>query len=294
MNKGILIFFAVVAAAIGLALMGAVFTVHQTQQALVLQFGNPVKVVTEPGLNFKIPFMQNVIYLDKRILALDAEPEEVIASDQKRLVVDSFARYRITDPLKFYQTVGTVTVARSRLASVVNSSLRRVLGTVELAAAVSGERASLMRQIADYVNQEAAGFGITIVDVRIKRADLPEANSQAIYRRMQTERQREAKEFRAQGAEQSQAIRAKADRDVTILLADAKRKSEILRGEGEGERAKIFADAYNQDPDFFALYRSLQAYREALSSGSTTMVLSPDSDFFRYFDDIAGKAKPAQ
>lgn len=294
MNKGILIALAVIVAAAGVTALGAVFTVHQTQQALVLQFGNPIKVVTEPGLNFKIPFVQDVKYLDNRVLALDAQPEEIIASDQKRLVVDTFARYRITDALEFYKTVGNVAVARSRLASVVNSSLRRVLGTVDLAATVSGERASLMRQIADFVNDEAKGFGITIVDVRIKRADLPDANSQAIYRRMQTERQREAKEFRAQGAEQAQGIRAGADRQVTILLADAQRKSDILRGDGEGQRAKIFADAYNQDAEFFALYRSLQAYREALGSGTTTMVLSPDSDFFRYFGDIAGKAKPGQ
>jgi membrane protease subunit HflC len=289
MNRNLLVILAFVVAVLGIVGFGAMFTVQQTEQALLLQFGNPVRVVTKPGLHFKIPMVQNVVYLDNRILALDAPAEEVIAADQKRLVVDSFARFRITNALKFYQTVGNVAVARQRLGSVTNSCLRRVIGTIDLVSAVSGERASLMREIADYVNIEAREFGITIVDVRIKRADLPQANSEAVFRRMQTERTREAKEFRAQGAEAAQRIRADADRQRTILLAEAKRKSEILRGEGDAERTRTFAAAYNRDPEFFALYRSLQAYREALGQGGTTMVLSPDSDFFRYFGDIGGK-----
>ncbi len=290
MNRNFLVVLAFIVVVLGFVGFGAMFTVQQTQQALVLQFGDPVRVITKPGLQFKIPFAQNVIYLDNRILALDAPAEEVIASDQKRLVVDSFARYRIVDALKFYQTVGNESVARQRLGSVVNSSLRRVLGTIDLAAAVSGERAALMRKIADFVNKEAREFGIDIIDVRIKRADLPQANSEAVYRRMQTERTREAKEFRAQGAEKSQTIRAEADKQRTILLAEAKRTSEILRGEGDAERTRTFAAAYNLDPEFFALYRSLQAYREALGKGGTTLVLSPDSDFFRYFNRIQGSS----
>ncbi len=288
MNRNLLVVLAFIVVVLGFVGFGAMFTVQQTQQALVLQFGDPVRVITKPGLQFKIPFAQNVIYLDNRILALDAPAEEVIASDQKRLVVDSFARYRIVDALKFYQTVGNEAVARQRLGSVVNSSLRRVLGTIDLAAAVSGERSALMRKIADFVNKEVQEFGIEIVDVRIKRADLPQANSEAVYRRMQTERTREAKEFRAQGAEKAQTIRAEANKQRTILLAQAKRTSEILRGEGDAKRTRIFAAAYNRDPEFFALYRSLQAYREALGKGGTTMVLSPDSDFFRYFNSIQG------
>ncbi len=295
MNKGLLVILAIIVAVGGLVGYNALFTVHQTQQALVLQFGNPVRVVTDPGLNYKVPLMQNVVYLERRILSLDARPEEVIASDKKRLVVDSIARFRISDPLKFYQTVSTTVGAQSRLNTVISSSLRRVLGRATIEDIVSGDRADQMRQIAEFVNEEAKAFGISIVDVRIKRADLPQANSQAIFARMQTEREREAKEFRAQGAEQAQQIKAAAEKEKTVILAEARRDSEILRGEGEATRTKIFADAFNQDPEFFALYRSLQAYREALGSGDTTMVLSPDSEFFRYFGDIAGqRSTPGQ
>jgi membrane protease subunit HflC len=287
---------AILVAALGIIAYSALFTVHQTQQALVLQFGKPQRVVTEPGLNYKWPFpVQEVKFFDKRVLSLDARAEEVIALDKKRLVVDSIARYRITDPLKFFQTVSTVAGAESRLSTVITSSLRRVLGRATLPDTVSGNRDDQMRQIAEFVNQEAKQFGITIVDVRIKRADLPVANSQAIYRRMQTERQRIAKETRAQGAERAQLIRATAEKDRTVMIAEAQRDAEILRGEGEGQRTKIFADAFNQDPEFFALYRSLQAYRKALGGGDTTMVLSPDSDFFQYFGDIRGLgSKPPQ
>ncbi len=280
---------AVLAVILGFLGFTSIYTLHQTQQALVLQFGEPVAVVTEPGLHFKRPLIQNVSYLDKRILDLDAPAEEVIASDQKRLVVDAFARFKITDALKFYQTVGNERVARSRLGSIINSSLRRVLGSESFATVLSGERASLMHQIRDYVNEEASDFGIDVVDVRIKRADLPEANSQAIYRRMQTERLREAAEFRAQGAEKAQRIRSRADREKTVLIAEAQKQSEILRGDGDAKAVKIFADAFGTDVDFFAFYRSMQAYRKALDQGDTTMVLSPESEFFRFFGDIAGK-----
>jgi membrane protease subunit HflC len=274
---------------------GAVFTVHQAQQALVVQLGDPRRVESEPGLKFKIPFLQSVIYIDKRILAVDSAKQEVIAADQKRLVVDTFARYRIIDPLRFYQTVFNETTARDRLSSIIESSTRRILGNVPLTTVVSGDRGELMRQIRDLVNAEATGFGIDIVDVRIRRADLPQENNDAIYRRMQTERDREAKELRAQGAEEAQRIRASADRERTVLLAEARKQSDILRGEGEAEKNRIFADAYTRDPDFFAFYRSLQAYREALHGTDTTMVLSPDSEFFRYFGDLhGGNAPPGQ
>ncbi|MCG8689643.1 MAG: protease modulator HflC [Minwuiales bacterium] len=286
MNK-LLLVLGIAVVVVGVVGLNTLFTVHQTQQALVLQFGEPKRIVQEPGLNVKIPFIQNVVYLDKRILSLDAPPEEVITSDQKRIVVDGFSRFRITDALRFYQTVGNENIARSRLAGLVNSSLRNVLGEVELLTLVSGERFSLMRQITDSVNAGASSLGIEVVDVRIKRADLPPENSQAIYRRMQTEREREAKEARARGAEEALRIRSRADRDRTVLLAEAQKQSEILRGEGDGARARIFNDAAQQNPEFYAFYRSLQAYRQSLTGDGTSMVLSPDSDFFQFFGDIS-------
>ncbi len=266
---------------------GAMYTVDQTQQALVLQFGKPVAVVTDPGLHFKTPFVQDVTYIDKRILALDAPSEEVIASDQKRLVVDAFARYRIHDPLKFYESVGNDNVARQRLETLINSNLRRVLGSVAFSAVLSGERASLMRKIRDSVNDEAQQFGLDVVDVRIKRADLPSANSEAIYSRMKSERDREAKEFRAQGAEVNQRIVSRADRNRTVLLAEAQKRADILRGEGDARAIQIFAEAFGKDVDFFQFYRSMQAYRDALKNSDTTMILSPNSEFFKYFEDVA-------
>ena len=266
------------------------FIVQEISQAIVLQFGDPKKIVTKAGLNFKLPFIQNVVYLDKRILNLDNDPEEVIAADQKRLIVDAFARFKIVDPLKFYISVGNERVARSRLSTIINSRIRGVLGTQELATLLSTDRARQMQIIQSQVNEEAKNFGITIVDVRIKRADLPPANSEAIYKRMQTEREREAKEFRAQGAEIAQKIRSTADKDVTVILAQANKKSEIMKGEGDGERNKIFANAFGRDPQFFAFYRAMQAYEKALIGGETSLVLSPDSEFFKFF----GKSvKPA-
>jgi membrane protease subunit HflC len=264
------------------------FTVNQTKQALVVRLGQPVRVITDPGLNVKVPFIDSVIYVDKRILDLEAPAQEVIASDQKRLVVDAFARYRVTDPLKFYQTVGEAGV-NPQLAILLNSALRSVLGGATLVDVVRNEREQLMTQVRTQLDHEAQQFGIKVVDVRIRRADLPEQNSQAVYQRMQTERQREAAEFRAQGSQKSQEIRARADRDVTVLLADATNQAEQIRGQGDSERNRIFADAYNRDPDFFAFYRSMQAYEKSMQHGDTRMVLKPDSDFFRFFSDPSGQ-----
>jgi|TARA_B100001540_G_scaffold250144_1_gene226053 membrane protease subunit HflC len=269
----------------------SVFIVKEINQAIVLQFGDPKRILLKPGLNFKIPFIQNVVFLDKRILNLDAPPEEVIASDQKRLIVDAFARFQIVDPLKFYISVGNERVARSRLSTIINSRIRSVLGTQRLQTLLSEDRTKQMSLIQDGVNTEAEKFGIKIVDVRIKRADLPPANSEAIYRRMQTEREREAKEFRAKGAEMAITITSTADKEVTVILADAEKKSQIMKGEGDGQRNKIFADAFGQDPEFFAFYRAMQAYEKALIGGETSLILSPDSEFFKFFGNIKAKTQ---
>ena len=266
----------------------SIFIVKEINQAIVLQFGDPKRIILKPGLNFKIPFIQNVVFLDKRILNLDAPPEEVIASDQKRLIVDAFARFQIVDPLKFYISVGNERVARSRLSTIINSRIRSVLGTQRLQTLLSADRTNQMALIQDGVNNEAGKFGIKIVDVRIKRADLPPANSEAIYRRMQTEREREAKEFRAKGAEMAITITSTADKEVTVILANAQKQSEIMKGEGDGQRNKIFADAFGKDPEFFAFYRNMQAYENALIGGETSLILSPDSEFFKFFGSIKG------
>ena len=277
-------FFIPLVVVIGIAAFQSIFIVQEINQAIVLQFGDPKKIVTKSGLNFKLPFIQNVAYLDKRVLNLDNPPEEVIAADQKRLIVDAIARFKIIDPLKFYISVGNERVARQRLATIINSRIRGVLGKQELATLLSKDRAKQMSIIQNDVNTEAQNFGIEIVDVRIKRADLPQANSEAIYARMQTERQREAKEFRAQGAEIATKIRSTADKDVTVILANAKKKSEIMKGEGDGQRNKIFADAFGKDPTFFSFYRAMQSYEKALIGGQdTSLILSPDSDFFKFF-----------
>ena len=270
-------------AVVGFTVYLALFTVKEINQAIVLQFGDPKRVIAEPGLQVKIPFIQNVVFLDRRILSLDPAPEEVIASDQKRLIVDAYARFKIVDPLKFYISVGNEMVARSRLATIINSRLRSVLGKHSLATLLSEDRTKQMAIIQDGVNAEAEKFGITIIDIRIKRADLPQANSEAIYKRMQTEREREAKQFRARGAEMAVTITSTADKEVTVLLANAKKQSEIMKGEGDGQRNKIFAEAFGKDPDFFAFYRSMQAYETALIGGDTSLILSPDSDFFKFF-----------
>ena len=267
----------------------SVFIVKEVNQAIVLQFGDPKRIIMNPGINFKIPFIQNVVFLDKRILNLDTPPEEVIASDQKRLIVDAFARFQIVDPLKFYISVGNERVARSRLSTIINSRIRSVLGTQRLQTLLSADRTNQMSLIQDGVNNEAENFGIKIVDVRIKRADLPQANSDAIYKRMQTEREREAKEFRAKGAEMAAEITANADKEVTVILANAEKSSQILKGEGDGKRNKIFADAFGRDPEFFAFYRAMQAYEKALIGGETSLILSPDSEFFKFFGNIKQK-----
>ena len=288
MKKIILPLIAVIAA----TAFFSIFIVKEVNQAIVLQFGDPKRIITKPGLNFKFPFIQNVVFLDKRILNLDAPPEEVIASDQKRLIVDAFARFQIIDPPKFYISVGNERVARSRLSTIINSRIRSVLGTQRLQTLLSEDRTKQMSLIQEGVNTEAEKFGIKIIDVRIKRADLPQANSDAIFARMQTERNREAKEFRAKGAEMAVTITSTADKEVTVILADAQKKSEIMKGEGDGQRNKIFADAFGQDPEFFAFYRAMQAYEKALIGGETSLVLSPDSEFFKFFGNVKSKANP--
>ena len=270
---------------IGFAIYLSLFVVKEINQAIVLQFGDPKKVIVKPGLQVKIPFIQNVVFLDRRILNLDAPPEEVIASDQKRLIVDAYARFKIIDPLKFYISVGDERVARSRLSTIINSRIRSVLGKQSLATLLSEDRTKQMAIIQEGVNTEAKNFGIEIIDVRIKRADLPQANSEAIFKRMQTEREREAKEFRAKGAEMAVTITSTADKEVTVLLANAKKQSEIMKGEGDGQRNRIFANAFGKDPEFFAFYRAMQAYEKALIGGDTSLILSPDSDFFKFFGD---------
>ena len=286
---GVVAVIVVVALFIGYLSM---FTVHQTRQALVVRLGDPIRTVTESGLHFKMPLIDTVIYVDNRILDLENAAQEVIASDQKRLVVDAFARYRIRNPLQFYQAVSTIEGANSRLSTLLNASLRRVLGEATLTHVVRDQREELMARVREQVDREAAALGIQVVDVRIRRADLPEQNSQAVYQRMQTERQRQAAEFRAQGSQMSQETRARADRDVTVLIAEETARAEQTRGEGDAERNRIFAEAYGKDPGFFAFYRSMQAYETGLRANDTRLVLRPDSEFFRYFADPAGKTAP--
>jgi membrane protease subunit HflC len=283
----------IVLVALGVVAYSSLFTVNQTHQALVLRFGDPVKVISEPGLAYKWPFIDNVVYVDKRILDLETPPQEIIASDQKRLVVDAFARYKIMNPLRYYQTLGSIQGANSQLGTLLNAGLRRVLGEATFTHVVRDDRAVLMSRIREALDRDAQSYGIQVVDVRIRRADLPEQNSQAVYQRMQTERQREAAEFRALGAQRAQEIRSRADRDVTVLVADATARAEQLRGEGDAERNRIFAEAFSRDQDFFSFYRSMQAYEAGLRHNDTRMLLKPDSEFFRYFGDPAGKQTPA-
>jgi modulator of FtsH protease HflC len=283
---------AVIAVVALIVAWSALFTVYQTEQALVVRLGKVVRVVNEPGLHVKVPFIDSVIAIDKRILDLEAPPQEVIASDQKRLVVDAFARYRITDPLRFYQTLGSQSAADSQLNILLNSALRSVLGGASFIQVVRDERAELMARITALIDHEAANYGIQVVDARIRRADLPEQNSEAVYKRMQTARQREAAEYRAEGQQQAQEIRAKADRQVTVLIAEANSKGQQIRGEGDATRNKIFADAFSQDPGFFAFYRSMQAYENGLKPSDTRFLLKPDSNFFRYFNNPSGKFPP--
>ena len=268
--------------------LNSLFTMNERQQGLVLQFGEPKRVIQSSGLHFKLPLIQNVVRYDIRILEYDLPIEEIIAVDKKRMLVDSFTRFKIVDPLEFYKTVGTESSVRNRLNSNVISSLRRIVGRVTLEELLSEERSKIMEDIRQEVNSEASRFGIEIVDVRIRRADLPEANSQAIYERMISERVREAKEFRAKGSEVAQKIRAEADKDKTVILAEATKKSEILRGKGESEAVNIYADAFEKDPDFYSFYRSMQAYGKVLGEDGTTMILSPDSEFLEFCNNSKG------
>ncbi len=289
MSRNKLTILGIVIIVLGIVAFSSMFTVHQTKQVLLLQFGKPIRVIKEPGLNFKLPFVQNVIEYEKRVLEVDPPAESLLLSDQKRVVVDAFARYRIADPLRFFQAIQTEQRARTRLAPVINSSLRRVLGNVTLLTVLSDERKRIMVDIHSEVNEVARRFGMEVVDVRLRRADLPEQAAQAIYARMRSEREREAREARAQGFEKAQQIRAAADRERTVLIAEAQKESEFTRGEGDRTAVKIYADAYSRDPEFYRFWRSMQAYRNALSSEDTTMVLSPDSEFFRYFGSFGGK-----
>ena len=266
----------------------SLFFVEQRVQSLILQFGEPIRVIKEPGLNFKIPLAQNIVKFDKRILLFDNSAEEIIAADKKRLIVDAFVRYKIIDPLKFYQTVRFEAALNNRLGSVVNNSLRAVLGKVPLEAVISDRRELLMQEVSELVSARATQFGISIEEVRIKKADLPSENSEAIYRRMQTERQQEAAQIRAVGNEKARFITAESEKQKTVLLAEAQRDSDILRGEGDAQKNRILGKAFNQDPDFFAFYRAMQAYSKALTEGDTTMVLSPKSDFFEFFGNAEG------
>ena len=266
----------------------SLFIVKQTEQALVLQFGDPIRVIKKPGLKVKIPLIQNAIFYDTRVLDFDAEVEEVILSDQKRLLVDAFIRYKITNPLKFYQSVGNENGFKARVGGILSGSLRRVLGSDPLEVVLSVDRSQLMEKIKEEIDNEAVNFGVKMVDVRIKRAHLPKANSEAIFARMRAEREKEARQFRAEGSEESQRIKSKADKEKTVIIAEANKESQTVRGEGDGESVKIYANTFKKDEDFFSFYRSMEAYKKAFED-EPTLILSPDSDFFKYFDNKSGK-----
>ena len=291
--RAFLAFLMVVLGIAAAAVYLSFFVVHQNEQALVLEFGKPIRVVEHPGANWKIPLVQTVEYFDKRILDLETKPQEITASDQKRLIVDAFARYKITDPLKFYQTVRDELGVRRTLGSIMDSSLRRVLGGSSFQELVRDKREDLMKRIATQVNEEGKELGLEVVDVRIKRADLPPQNSKSVFDRMRAERQREAADWRGQGTGESNRIRATADRETTIIKAEATRKSELLRGDGDAERNRIFAEAYGKDIDFFRFYRNMQALEAGIKPG-TRMLLSPDSEFLRYLTNPNGGARPKQ
>ena len=288
MNK-LLIIGGVILFIVGVVASSSLFIVEQTQQAIVLFFGKPQKTIQDPGLYFKIPFGEEVVYYDKRVLDLDPPKERMILADQKRLDVDSYARYRIVDPLLFYQTTRRVTEVSGKMSPIINSSLRAVLGNETLLEILSGKRAEIMVDIQKAVNDSVKRFGMEIVEVRVRRADYPEETRSNIDNRMKSEREREAKEFRARGFEMAEGIRADAGKQKIVLLAQAQKKAETLRGEGDGLAIKIYADAFGRDPEFFAFYRSMQAYKKSMDSQDTTMVLSPNSDFFRFFGDITGR-----
>ena len=277
----------------GLILFGifsSFFTVNQTQQALVLQFGEPKRIIQDPGLAFKLPFIQDAVFYESRVLSLiPQDAEEVILADQKRIQIDAYARYRIEDPLLFFQTVRNELGARARLESIIDSSVRRVLGSETLASILTGERENINGSIRDEVNASVDSLGIEIIDVRLRRADYPESTSQNIFNRMKSEREREAKEFRATGDEEAQKIRADAEKTRTVIVAEAKREAQEVRGQGDSNAIRIYADSFGQDPEFFSFYRSMEAYRKSIGESGTSMVLSPNSSFFRYFKDKDGK-----
>ncbi len=291
--RGFLAFLVILIGLAAVTVYFSAYIVHQTEQALVLRFGEPKRVVKDPGLKWRWPVIDQVEIYDKRILDLDTAPQEAIARDQKRLVVDAFARYKIVDPLKFYQTLRYQEGVRSRLGPIIESSLRQVLGSASFEDIVRNKREELMKRIARQVNQEGEEFGLQVIDVRMKRADLPEQNSKAVFDRMRAERQREAAEFRAEGAAAANRIKATADRQATVIKAEAARTGEETRGQGDAERNRIYADAYTRDPDFFEFYRSMQAYEKGLNSKDTRLLLSPDSAFFKYFTDPSGGSQPA-
>ena len=277
---------AIVVILLGVVISATLFTVDEKEQVIVMQFGNPKDVIQEPGLHFKLPFIQNVQYYEKRVLNLDPPSESVLLTDQKRVLVDTFARYRIENPLRFFQTMRSVPNANQRLSAIINASTRGVLGNATLASVLSKDRTPILQEIQEQVNSQAANFGIAILDVRLRRADLPDETVQSVYARMRSEREREAAEFRAQGEELSQRIKASADRETTVIIAEAKRESEILRGQGEGARTTVLNNAYGQDANFFNFYRSMQAYEASLANDSTYLVLSPDSEFFDFFKSV--------
>ena len=285
-----IIILGIIAAAIGVSLSSALFTVEQTQQAIVMQFGDPKRVIREAGLHVKVPFVQDAVYYDKRVLDLDPPTEEVILADRKRIMVDAFARYKIVDPLRFFQAVRTEAIFRDRVGKILNSGVRNALARYPLVDVLSEKREEIMASITSIMTEDAQNFGIEVVDVRIGRTDLPPDISDNVYDRMRSEREREANQLRAEGEELKIKIVADADKQKTILLADANRTSKILVGEGDGERNRILGNAFGQDPEFFAFYRSMKAYRSALTGSDTSMVLSPDSDFFRFFGDQLGKS----
>ena len=279
----------VVIVVLGLVGLGSVYTVHQREQAIVLRLGQPNRVIEEPGLKFKIPFfVEDVVFFDKRVLDFDAKDEEVPTRDQKQLVVDAFARYRITHPLKFFQSVQNEFGMELRLNNLINANLRAIFGEVTLATLLTTQRASLMNTIANRVAEQAKEFGIDVIDVRIRRVDLPTANSQAIFRRMQTQREQEARKIRAEGGAEARRIRADADKQATIIRAEARRESEVLRGEGDGEAQRVFNEAFGKDPEFYSFWDTMRAMREGLKPDNTTYVGPPDGDFFRYFGSREG------
>jgi membrane protease subunit HflC len=291
MSKRTLVAIAIVAAVALFVLVNAAFTVRQTQQALVLQFGNPVRVDAAPGLKFKVPFVQTVEFFSNQVLDLDPPPQEVLLADQKRINVDAFARYRIVDPLRFRQRAGNEENFRQIFGAQLNSSVRGEVARIGLAELLSIDRTNVMGRIAATLESQAPGFGIEVVDVRIGRTDLPEAASQSVYNRMRSARVAQAAQLRAEGEEQKARIQAEADRERTVIIADATRQSQILRGQGDAERTITLNQAYGRDPRFFDFYRSLEAYA-ALAEPGTTLVLSPNSDFFRFFLNERGAAAP--